>query len=296
MTTNVFRRPESAPAASCDMPDSAAGVLRRPDGSIVRPPARFQGRLGTESFPAEAGRYQLFVSWGCSWSNRAAITRKLKGLEDTVSISYSDDDPAALRAVWEAMEPGHRAGVPTLWDTHNRVIVSNDADAISRDLAIHFDEFATRDIDLYPAALRADIDEINEWLYDNIHSVIHILGHEAREENHRDLITDSLDALGKLDERLAERTYLNGSVITESDVRLYVSLVRFECAYPGIFETNVLYPKGYPHLWAYARGLYAVPEFSSTTNFEVIRRNFGVAFAFLREHQVVPGGRPSRWD
>jgi glutathionyl-hydroquinone reductase len=294
--TNTSHQLESVPAASCDTPDSAAGVLRRPDGSIVRPPAHFQGRLGSESFPAEPDRYALFVSWGCSWSNRAAITRKLKGLEHAVSISYSDDDPAALRAVWDAMEPGQRAGVPTLWDAHNGVIVSNDADAISRDLAIQFDEFATRDIDLYPAALRAEIDATNEWLYDNIHSVIHILGHEAREDHHRDLITDSLHALGRLDSRLTERTYLNGDVLTESDVRLFVSLVRFECAYPGIFETNVLYPDGYPQLWAYARGLYAIPEFSSTTNFEVIRQNFAVAFAFLREHQVVPGGRPSRWD
>ncbi|MDV6286797.1 glutathione S-transferase C-terminal domain-containing protein [Rhodococcus jostii] len=285
----------SEPAASCDMPDSAAGVLRRPDGSIVRPPARFQGRLGTRSFPAEPGRYQLFVSWGCSWSNRAAITRKLKGLEDIVPITYSDDDPAALRAVWDAMEPGHRAGVPTLWDTQNRVIVSNDADAISRDLATQFDEFATRNLDLYPAALRSEIDDTNEWLYDNIHSVIHILGHEAREDHHRELVTDSLHALAQLDRRLADRTYLNGDVLTESDVRLYVSLVRFECAYPGIFETNAHHPGGHPHLWAYARTLYAVPEFSSTTDFDVIRRNFAAAFTFLREHQVVPGGRPSRW-
>ncbi|MFC8531446.1 glutathione S-transferase C-terminal domain-containing protein [Nocardia sp. NPDC057227] len=296
MSTDVSRRADHTPAASCDMPDSAAGVMRRPDGSIVRPPARFQGRLGTPSFPAEPGRYRLFVSWGCSWSNRAAITRKLKGLEEAVALSYSDDDPAALRAVWEAMEPGHRAGVPTLWDTHNRVIVSNDADAISRDLAIRFDEFATREADLYPAALRAEIDEINEWLYDNIHSVIHIVGHEAREENHRALITDTMEALAALDTRLAGRRYLNGGTITESDVRLYVSLVRFEVAYPGIFESNVLYPRGYPHLWAYARALHAVPQFASTTNFEVIRRNFGTNFAFLREHQVVPAATPSRWS
>lgn len=294
--TTAFPVPEFVPAASCDMPDSAAGVLRRPDGSIVRPPARFQGRLGSESFPAVPGRYRLFVSWGCSWSNRAAITRKLKGLEAAVPISYSDDDPAALRAVWEEMEPGHRAGVPTLWDVDNRVIVSNDADAISRDLAIQFDDYATVDIDLYPPALRARIDETNEWLYDNIHSVVHILGHESREDHHRDLVADSLRALATLDRRLADRTYLHGDTLTESDVRLYVSLVRFECAFPGIFERNIDHPDGHPHLWAYARRLYARPEFASTTDFDIIRRNFAVAFAFLREHTVVPEGRPSRWS
>jgi glutathionyl-hydroquinone reductase len=278
------------------MPDSAAGVLRRPDGSIVRPPARFQGRLGTEPFPAEPGRYHLFVSWGCSWSNRAAIARKLTGLEHVLPISYTDDDPAALQAIWAAMEPDLRARVPTLWDTHNRVIVSNDADAISRDIALEFAEFAATDVDLYPKALRARIDEATEWLYDNVHSVIHILGHEARDDHHRDLVTDSLHALDRLDQRLSGRAHLNGDALTESDVRLFVSLVRFECAYPGIFERNVLYPQGHPHLWSYARRLYARPEFASTTDFAVIRSNFAAAFTFLREHTVVPGGRPSRWD
>lgn len=280
--------------------DPAAGIHRRADGTVVRPPARFQGRLtedGSSGFPAEAGRYHLYVSRGCSWSNRAAIVRKLLGLEEAVALTYTDEDASGLRAAWETMRAGvgsHR--VPTLWDERTRVIVSNDADAITRDLATQFGAHARHDVRLYPRYLRAEIDETNEWLYQHIHSAVHLLGHEADDDAHLALVQSTFAALGVLDTRLATTAFLHGADPTESDVRLFVSLVRLEAAFPGIFEANRTRTRGYPRLWRYARELYALPAFGSTVDFAIIRSNFAEAFRHLHAELVVPDGRASVWS
>jgi glutathionyl-hydroquinone reductase len=286
-------------ADPADPADPAAGVRRAADGTVVRPPARFRGRVtadGSSGFPAEPHRYRLHVSWGCSWSNRAAIVRKLLGLGDVIAISYADDDPAALRDAWESAQPGiGRYRVPVLWDTRTGVIVSSDADGISRDLAAEFAAYARPWVDLYPARLRNEIDRTNEWMFHHIHSTVHLLGHEADPGRHRVLVADTHQALAALDQRLAARRYLHGDQLTESDVRLFVSLVRLEAAFPGLFETSAARPGGYRHLWRYARQLYAVPAFGSTINRPVITANFADAFRYLRPGTVVPGGCPSDW-
>ncbi|MEV0582547.1 glutathione S-transferase C-terminal domain-containing protein [Nonomuraea sp. NPDC050310] len=219
----------------------------------------FKGRIGTEAFPAEPGRYHLYVAWVCPYAHRAAIVRKLKGLEEVVSLSYVDDerdgrgwafrerrghDPingfTLLEQAYEATEKGYggHISVPVLWDGKNGVIVSNDFPDITLDLATAFEQWADTSVDLYPVALRPEIDELNAWIYQNVNRGV------------------SPGALERLDERLSGQRFLLGETITEPDVRLWVTLVRLGP------EHDLA---SHRHLWTYAHTLHELPAFRDTT-------------------------------
>lgn len=295
---------------SCDQPTTAP----------ARDSERLRGRVtadGSSGYPAEPGRYHVYVAWGCSWSSRAAVVRKLKGLEEVVSLSYVDDsadergwifggasgpDPvngfSRLREAYEVTIPSWpgRASVPALWDRERGQVISNESGAISLDLATQFDRWATTELDLYPAELREDIDAFNVWMHHDINNGLHRVGNEADPEQHALFFDILFDRFDTIEERLSGQRYLFGPNVTEPDVRLWLSLARIDIAYPGLLATNIRRPQGFPVLWAYARDLYSLPAFRETTNFPVIRQNFADNFDHLHPERVVPQESLARWS
>ncbi|MEV4630349.1 glutathione S-transferase C-terminal domain-containing protein [Micromonospora sp. NPDC049523] len=261
-------------------------IVRRPDDP--RPLYRFSARLSDNSpagFTPRAGRYHLYAGWFCPWSQRVTITRALARLEDVVSVSYVDNqrdgrgwafrerygpDPVngftLLRQAYEATEEGFdgHISVPTLWDRATAGVVSNNFKTIGIDLATSFRHLATPIVDTYPERYRDEIEELDEWLNP---AVNHGVGAAARPgPDGAHARTALLDAFAVLDERLATRRYLVGPTLTEADIRLWVTLVRYDV---GPNATRAINPglHEYPHLWAYARDLYTLPAFRATTDF-----------------------------
>ncbi|GGT04175.1 glutathione S-transferase C-terminal domain-containing protein [Nonomuraea spiralis] len=253
-----------------------------------RPIYPFQNRVtadGTSGYRAEPGRYHLYVAWTCPYAQRAVIVRKLKRLEDVVSLSYVDDerdgrgwafrehrgpDPVngftLLEQAYDATErgyPGH-VSVPVLWDRVRGGIVSNNFPDITIDLATQFEKWADTSVDLYPEHLRAEIDKLNAWIYHDINTGVTRVAPAgtvaAREEERHRVVS----ALERLDERLAEQRFLTGDTITEADVRLWVTLVRFD----GLHNHDHLISErelpDFEHLWGYARDLYQRPAFGES--------------------------------
>ncbi len=230
-------------------------------GHYARTPAYpFRGRVtadGSSGFRAEPGRYHVYAAWTCPYAQRVAIVRKLKGLEDVVTLSYVDDerdgrgwafrahrgpDPVngftLLGQAYEATRPGYdgHLSVPVLWDRLTGRIVSNHFPDITIDLGTQFDAWARAGADLYPVRLRPRIDELNAWIYAEVNTGA------------------SRAALERLDALLGEHRFLTGDTITEADVRLWVSLARLE-----VFDLSE-----FEHLWGYARDLYRRPAFAET--------------------------------
>lgn len=249
-----------------------------------RPLYRFTGRLsrdGSTAYPAEPGRYHLYAGAFCPWAQRAVLAVELAGISDAVTVSYVDSsrdargwafressgaDPingfALLRDAYEATEPGFdgHVSVPTLWDRKTGAVVSNDFGHLDIDLATAFDG---NGVELYPPALRAEIDELEAWIRPDINQTAHVaLGSGPEAE----AATRTLQAaLSRVAERLASNRYLLGERLTLADVRLWVTLVRYDA---GAARAGASRLAEHPDIWAYARDLYALPEFTRTTSFE----------------------------
>jgi glutathionyl-hydroquinone reductase len=259
--------------------------------SFQRPAYRFRGRItagGSSGYRAEPGRYHLYIAWGCPWAQRTAIVRKLKGLEDVVSLSYVDDqrdgrgwafrerrgaDPVSgftlLAEAYQATEPGYdgHVSVPVLWDRHTGKVVSNNFPDITIDLGTQFGAWGSPSPDLYPEGLRADIDALNERVYETVNNGTYRVAGATTEPEYTELrhrLTGTLDAL---DGRLAGQRYLFGASVTEADVRLWPTLARFDLGYNPLGKISERPLTGFPALWGYARDLYQMPAFRETTDF-----------------------------
>lgn len=280
----------------------------------------FHGRLstgGSTEHPAEPGRYHLYLAWSCPWAQRAAIVRMLAGLSDLVSVSYVHEvrdgrgwafredtgpDPVngftLLRQAYDATHPdypGH-ISVPVLWDRHTHRIVSNHFPDLTIDLATQFEGLAEAGIDLYPPRLRADIDALNETIYETVNNAVYRIGNEPDQGTYDVLVHQLFDTFDMLERRLAGNRFLFGNRVTESDVRLWVTLARFDAVYHGLFKVNLRRLVDYPHLWAYARDLYQRPAFRETTDFAAIKRGYFHGFSKLNPYRVVPAGPVLDWD
>ena len=261
------------------------GEYRVPGGP--GPLLRFTGRITADGeFTARPFRFHVYGGWFCPWSQRVAIARALAGLEDIVTMSFVDGerdgrgwafreqygpDPVngftLLREVYEATEEGFdgHVSVPALWDRAGARLVSNDCHGIGIDLATRFRHLATPLVETYPEALREQIEELDRWLGPAVNHGVMAAGRPgpAREA--------LLDAFEQLDGRLARSRYLLGEQLTEADIRLWVTLVRYDV---GANATRTINPglHVYPHLWSYARDLYAIPAFRDTTDFAAFQR------------------------
>jgi glutathionyl-hydroquinone reductase len=261
-------------------------IVRDPEDP--RPVLCFAGRITDDgAFTARPFRYHIYGGWFCPWSHRVAITRELAGLHDVVTMSYVDSerdgrgwafratygpDPVngftLLRDAYEATEEGFdgHVSVPTLWDRYSASVVSNDYHGIGIDLATRFHHLAEPVIETYPVALADRIEELDRWLGPTVNH-----GVSAAARGDKDARAALLDAFELLDTRLARSRYLLGDALTEADVRLWVTLVRYDASAnarrtinPGLHV--------YPHLWAYARDLYTAAAFRNTTDFASFTR------------------------
>jgi putative glutathione S-transferase len=294
----------------------------RPDGEFVRAAYPFQGRItadGSSGYPAEPGRYHLYISWACPWAHRTAIVRKLMGLGDVISLSAVDPvrdgrgwafregtgyglDPvnsfALLREAYEATEPGYdgHISVPVLWDRATKRIVSNNFPDITIDLGTQFGAWAGGQFDLYPEALRPSIDSISALVYENVNNGVYRAGFAGNQVAYHEAVGRLFATLDELEQHLSGQRYLLGSAVTEADVRLWVTLARFDAVYYSHFKTSIHRLTDYPNLWGYARDLYALPAFRDTTRFDQIKRHYFTTHPQLNPGRIVPEGPELDWD
>lgn len=272
------------------------------------------GPSGTGGFKAEPGRYHLYVSLACPWAHRTLIMRALKGLEDAITVdvvhplmaengwTFDTGFPRAtgdrvngksfLYEVYREAKPDYtgRVSVPTLWDKRQATIVSNESSEIIRMLNSAFDEVGARGPDYYPAALRDEIDAINDRVYDNVNNGVYKAGFATRQSAYEHAFTALFETLDWLEDRLARQRYLAGDRLTEADLRLFTTLIRFDAVYHGHFKCNKRRIVDYPALWGYLRELYQHPGVSPTVNFEHIKHHYYVSHRNINPTGIVPLG------
>lgn len=263
-------------------------------------------------FRPEAGRYHLYVMYGCPWAHRTLIVRALKGLERAIDITavhhrlneqegwtFSPDRPEPfyglrrLRELYVMADPefGDRVTVPVLWDKRERTIVNNESSEIIRMLNGAFDDFAARpDLDLYPEQLRPTIDRWNERIYSAVNAGAYRAGFATTQAAYDDAVHAFFAALDELEAHLGAHRYLVGDCPTEADWRLFPTLIRFEWVYHGLFKCNLRRLVDYPNLFAYTRELYQWPGIAPTINERHIRDGYYGSMLRLNPTGVVPAG------
>jgi glutathionyl-hydroquinone reductase len=296
--------------------------MRTQDGHFVRKPTAFHnyvtadgspGPTGKGGFAAERGRYHLYVSLACPWAHRTLIFRKLKGLEDVISVSVTV--PLLGKKGWEfGTEPGAtldtvngksaladiyvlgdprysgRASVPVLWDKKQSVVVNNESSEIIRMLNSAFGAFTDDRTDYYPADLRAEIDRINDLVYSTVNNGVYRAGFATTQSAYEEAARTLFATLDQLEGRLSQQRYLAGRRITEADWRLFTTLVRFDAVYYSHFKCNLRRIVDYPNLSNYLRELYQVPGVAETVNFEHIKRHYYGSHRNVNPTGIVPIG------
>lgn len=285
----------------------------RTEGEFVRAEARFRRWVtadGSSGFKAEPGRYHLYVSYACPWAHRALIFRSLKKLEAVVPVSvvepvmsdegwaFSAGLPdhangfAYLHQVYTAAQPDYsgRVTVPVLWDMKARTIVSNESADIIRMLNAEFDAFSGVRADYYPAALRQEIDAVNDYVYAHVNNGVYRCGFATTQKAYEAAFDRLFDALDTLERWLADARYLVGGVPTEADWRLFTTLVRFDPVYHGHFKCNLRRIEDYPNLSNYLRDLYQVPGVAETVKMDHIKRHYYMSHPHINPTRIVPKG------
>jgi putative glutathione S-transferase len=296
---------------------SSATSARSGGRGFVREDARFREWVtadGSSGYAAEPGRYHLYVSLACPWAHRTLVVRALKGLEEAIDVSIVDpirdeqgwafrDVSGAtgdrlhgwshLSAAYDATDPGYegRISVPVLWDTRTHRIVNNESADIIVMLNEAFDAFAAHpDVDLYPSALRGEIDELNRVVYETVNNGVYRAGFAPTQEDYDEAVHPLFATLDHLDERLASRRYLVGDRHTLADWRLFTTLVRFDPVYAGHFKCNLRRIVDYAHLPAYLRDLYQTPGVAQTVDMDQIKRHYYATHASINPSGIVPAG------
>ena len=289
-------------------------------GRFKREEAKFRNWVtpdGSSGHKAEAGRYHLYVSYACPWANRALIFRKLKGLEDIISVSvvhwhmdregwrFDPTVPGAtpdhvsgarrLHEVYTLAAPDFtgRVTVPVLWDKRERTIVNTESADIIRMLNSAFDAvpgIKHPERDFYPEDLREEIDAINEQVYHTVNNGVYKAGFATTQEAYEEAFDALFETLDRLDERLAGQRYLAGGRITEADWRLFTTLVRFDPVYVGHFKCNKRRIAEYPQLSGYLRELYQLPGVAETVWFDHIKTHYYVSHTTINPTGIVPKG------
>ena len=292
-------------------------VSRTKDGHFIRPTARFRnwvtpdggpGPSGEGGFSAEPGRYHLYVSLACPWAHRTVIFRKLKALENVVGLSVVSPEmgrdgwtfdtstgstgdavngKAKLSDVYVLAEPRYtgRVSVPLLWDKRRKTIVNNESSEIIRIFNSAFDAQTNVRTDYYPAALRGEIDRLNEKIYANVNNGVYRAGFATTQAAYQQAFQNLFDTLEEIEQMLGQHRYLVGNTITEADWRLFPTLIRFDAVYYSHFKCNWRHIYEYPNLSNYLRDLYQQPGIAETVNLEQIKRHY-----YWSQRQVNPTG------
>jgi glutathionyl-hydroquinone reductase len=287
------------------------------NGRFVRQGNRFTDKItadGSSGYPAESGRYRLYVSYACPWAHRALIVRHLLRLHDVIGVTVTDpirdergwrfpkDDPVTgsrfLSQLYVATDPSYegRFTVPCIWDTRTRRLVTNDYPQITLTMETEFAAYHSADApDLYPERLRPEIDEINEVIFHNVNNGVYKAGFARSQQAYEEAFDALFATLDELERRLATRRYLLGDRLTEADIRLFPTLVRFDSVYHDHFKCNLRRLVDYPNLWAYTRDLYQRPSFHETTDFDHIKRHYYLTHPHINPTEIVPKGPALDW-
>ncbi|WP_275097838.1 glutathione S-transferase family protein [Sedimenticola hydrogenitrophicus] len=291
-------------------------------GEFVRWESRFRnwvtptgaaGLSGESGFRAEPGRYHLYVSLACPWAHRTLIFRKLKRLEAVIPVSVvhpvmpeeswlfgaypgSTGDQVhgyrKLAQLYDRVEPGYDGvvTVPVLYDKQRDLIVNNESSEIIRMFNSAFDTWGDQAIDLYPVPLRAEIDEINDYIYERVNNGVYRAGFARTQRAYETAFDRLFDALDELERRLAGNLWLVGDRPSEADWRLFPTLVRFDAVYHGHFKCNKRRIIDYPNLWAWLRALYRIPGIAETVNLDHIKTHYYRSHPFINPNGIVPKG------
>ncbi|MFG2928996.1 glutathione S-transferase family protein [Streptomyces achromogenes] len=293
------------------------------DGNIAyghrtfsRSKSHFDDRItadGRDGWPVRAGRYRLVVSRACPWASRAVISRRLLGLEDALSLAVADPvqddrswrftldpdgrDPVLgirfLSEAYDRRETGYPGGVsvPAIVDVPSGRLVTNDYQRITLDLATEWTALHRPGApDLYPAARRAEIDEVMAEVYEDVNNGVYRAGFATRQREYEEACAAVFRRLEVIGERLSKQRYLVGDTLTEADIRLFTTLVRFDAVYHGHFKCNRWKLAEHPVLWAYARDLFQTPGFGDTVDFDHIKRHYYQVHTGINPTGIVPLG------
>ena len=285
-------------------------------GAFDRKPTTFHDSIGADHdrFRPESGRYHLYVAYACPWAQRALIFRELKQLTDHISIEvvhpdrldmgWSFDTGFAgatgdslhgndyLHQVYQLADPkvSTKATVPVLWDKQTNTIVNNESAEIIRIFNSAFDELTGNSEDYYPEALRDQIGTWNEKIYQHVNNGVYRAGFAQTQSAYDEAVTGLFEVLDELDAHLADRDYLVGGTLTEADIRLLPTLLRFDLVYYTHFKCNVRRIADYPNLSAYRRRLYELDAVTRTTNFDHIKRHYYYSHESINPQRIVPAG------
>ncbi|MFL6799940.1 MAG: glutathione S-transferase family protein [Xanthobacteraceae bacterium] len=289
-------------------------------GDFRRADSRFRDRItadGSSGFKAEAGRYHLYVAHGCPWAHRTLIYLALKKLESAISVAYAipglkeqgwsfANDPrfpdctpdlvngfSYLHQAYSASDPSYtgKVTVPTLWDKKTKRVINNESSEIIRMLNSEFSGIAGNDIDLYPPALRSEIDSLNEVVYRNVNNGVYRCGFARSQAAYEEAYDGLFDTLDELERRLGRQRYLIGGQMTEADWRLFPTLVRFDVAYFSLFKCNKKRIADYPNILNYMRELYQVPGVAATVKPRYYVMNYW-SIKRLNPSGIIPKGTP----
>ncbi|MBF8969480.1 glutathione S-transferase family protein [Streptococcus sp. NLN76] len=277
------------------------------------------GPTGEGGFKAESGRYHLYISLACPWASRTLIMRKLKGLEEHISLSIVN--PYMLENGWTFAEgPGviadsifnsdylyqvylkadpqytGRVTVPVLWDKKTNTIVSNESAEIMRMFNSAFNDLTGNQEDYYPQELQEAIDEMNDFVYPNINNGVYKAGFSTSQKVYEEEVANVFAALDKLEAHLDTQDYLVGNRLTEADIRLFTTLVRFDPVYFGHFKCNIKALVDYPNLWDYTKRLFNHQGISETVDFDHIKEHYYGSHKTINPTGIVPVGPNLDWS
>ena len=293
------------------------------NGKFIRTEAQYRnwvtsdgsaGPTGVAGFKAEPGRYHLYVSLACPWAHRTLIVRALKGLQQQISYdvvhplmlesgwTFDSDFPAAtgdrinqkqfMHQIYTQCDPGYtgRVTVPVLWDKLNQTIVSNESSEIIRMLNSGFNEIGANELDLCPESLQVEIDQWNEFIYEPINNGVYKAGFATTQEAYDDAVVTLFDQLDRLEETLTTRRFLVTDQLTETDIRLFTTLIRFDPVYVQHFKCDRKRIAEYPALSNYLRDIYQQPGVADTCDLDHIRHHYYRSHPTINPHGIISYG------
>lgn len=297
-------------------------------GAFIRTPSTFRNLISRDpesTFPAEAGRYHLYISYACPWASRCLSYLKIKGLDKAISFTSvkpiwertkdSDEHMGWVFPASDTEEPGaevdpfnggksirelyevastNYAGkytVPVLWDKKLKTIVNNESEEIIRMLNTEFNDLAENaTLDLYPPHLQEKINEVNGWVYNDINNGVYKCGFAKKQGPYIEAVQKLYEALDKCEEILSNQQYICGKTLTEADIRLFVTLIRFDEVYAVHFKCNKKLLREYPNLFNYTKDIFQIPGMSSTVNMEHIKKHYYGSHPSINPFGIIPLG------
>ena len=315
---------KTATTASAGSSKTLWSATTNSEGEYVRNPSTFRHFVtadGSSGFKAAANRYHLYVSLACPWAHRVLIVRELKGLQDVLPYTVVDwlmggkgwkftDTKASctldtvnnceyLRDIYFKVNPEYdgRYTVPVLWDKQTKTIVNNESSELIRMLNTEFNDFCSTvkqgNLDLYPEEKRAEIEDLNSWIYPDINNGVYQSGFATTQEAYDAAVNTLFRGLDRVEGILSKKRYLTGGTLTESDI---TTLVRFDKVYVGHFKCNKKRIVDYPNMWGYLREIYQIPGIAQTVNLEHIEKHYQCSHTSINPHSIVAIGPDIDFD